>query len=131
MVEFTHILCPTDLSESSLRPLTYAAALTRWYKARLTVLHVVPTFEPMSVRSARLDGAVQVVYPLSREEIVEELRGVVDTAGAGSIDATLAAEAGDPSATIVTLVIGVNLLAGRDLVLRRRRSCERQSKGKE
>ena len=66
MVQFTHILCPTDLSELSVRPLTYAATLARWYKAQLTVLHVVPTFDPVSVRSAALDGAVQFVYPTSR-----------------------------------------------------------------
>ena len=107
MVEFTHILCPTDLSESSVRPLTYAAALTRWYKAQLTVLHVVPTFEPMLVRSASLDDAVQMISPVSREEVLAELRRVVDTAGAGSSDATLAAEAGDPSRTIVDQAVAI------------------------
>lgn len=107
MVEFTHILCPTDLSESSVRPLTYAAALIRWYKAQLTVLHVVPTFEPMLVRSASLDEAVQMVSPVSREEVLAELRRVVDTAGAGSINATLAAEAGDPSRTIVDQAVAI------------------------
>jgi nucleotide-binding universal stress UspA family protein len=100
MVEFTHILCPTDLSESSVRPLTYAAALARWYNARLTVLHVVPTFEPMSVRSATLAGPVQFLYPASREEVLAGMRRAVDTAGAGSIDADLVADAGDPSRTI-------------------------------
>jgi nucleotide-binding universal stress UspA family protein len=57
VVEFTRILCPMDLSESSVRPLTYAAALARWYEAKLTVLYVAPTFDPMLVRSAALDGA--------------------------------------------------------------------------
>lgn len=107
MVEFTHILCPTDLSESSVRPLTYAAALTRWYKAQLTVLHVVPTFEPMLLRSAGLDDSVQWVTPVSREEILTELRRIVETAGAGSIHATLAAEAGDPARTIVDQVVAI------------------------
>lgn len=101
MIEFRDILCPTDLSESSLRPLMYAAALARWYDARLTVLHVVPTFDPISVRSPTLDGAVQMIYPVPREEILSELRRVVDAAGARSIDAHLAAEAGDPFRTIV------------------------------
>jgi hypothetical protein len=100
VVEFTHILCPTDLSESSRRSLTYAAALARWYTAQLTVSYVVPTFDPMPVRSGSLDGPVQIVYPVSREEVLEELRRVVDDAGAGSIDAILTAEAGDPSAAL-------------------------------
>ena len=46
MVEFKHIICPTDLSESSRPALTYAAAFTVWYGAKLSILHVVPTFEP-------------------------------------------------------------------------------------
>lgn len=112
MVEFAHILCPTDLSESSRRPLTYAAALARWYRAQLTVLYVVPTFDPMPVRSGSLDGPVQTVYPVSREEVLEELRRVVNEAGAGSPDATLATEAGDPSRTIVdqALVVRADLV---------------------
>jgi hypothetical protein len=47
VVEFKQILCPVDLSESSVHSLAHAAALTRWYDARLTVLHVVPTFDPV------------------------------------------------------------------------------------
>lgn len=101
MVEFTHILCPTDLSEPSVRPLTYAAAVARWYNARLSVLHVVPTFEPMSVRSATLADPVQFVYPASREDVLAGMRRAVDMAGAGSIDVNLVADAGDPSRTIV------------------------------
>lgn len=107
MVEFTHILCPTDLSEFSVRPLKYAATLARWYKAQLTVLHVVPTFDPLLVRSTSLDGAVQMVSPVSREEVLEELRRVLDAAGAGSIDAILAAEPGDPSTTIVDQALAI------------------------
>lgn len=112
MVQFTRILCPTDLSELSVRPLTYAATLARWYKAQLTVLHVVPTFDPVSVRSAALDEAVQFVYPISREEILEALRRLVDGAGAGSIDVSLATDAGDPSRTIIdrALTIPADLL---------------------
>lgn len=101
MVQFTNILCPTDLSELSVRPLTYAATLARWYGARLTILHVTPTFEPISVRPAALDGAVQFVYPPSRDEILDELRRAVDSAGGGSVDVSLEADAGDPSRTIV------------------------------
>jgi nucleotide-binding universal stress UspA family protein len=101
VVEFTHILCPIDLSDVSVRPLTYAATLARWYNAQLTVLHVVPTFEPMSVRSATLDGPVQFVYPVSREEVVAEMQRLVDAAGAGSTAVACEADAGDPSRTIV------------------------------
>lgn len=107
MVEFKRILCPTDLSEASVRPLTYAAALARWYKAQLTALHVVPTFDPMPVRSPSLEGPVQMAYPMPREEVLAELRLVVEAAGAGSVEPTLAAEAGEPSRTIVDQAVAI------------------------
>jgi len=101
VVEFKHILCPIDLSTISSRALAHAAALTRWYGARLTVLHVVPTFEPVQVRSRALTGAVRIEYPISREDILAEvMRVAIDQAGVAR-DATFAAESGDPVTTIV------------------------------
>jgi nucleotide-binding universal stress UspA family protein len=89
------------LSDLSAPPVTYAAALARWHTAHLTLLHVVPTFDPVSVRPATLDGAVQLVYPASREQVLEALERMLGTADAGSIDVTCAADAGDPSKRIV------------------------------
>jgi nucleotide-binding universal stress UspA family protein len=40
------LLCPTDFSEASDHALMQAAALARWYEARLTVLHVRLTVTP-------------------------------------------------------------------------------------
>ena len=39
MIEFKHIVSPIDFSECSARALAHAAALARWYDAKLTVLH--------------------------------------------------------------------------------------------
>ena len=103
MVEFKQILCPVDLSESSVHSLAHAAALARWYDARLTVLHVVPTFDPVPVRS-RLDEPLRVVNPLSREQVLEEMGRSLDLA-AVSPHALLVAEAGDPQKTIVDQAI--------------------------
>ena len=103
MVEFKQILCPVDLSESSDRSLAHAAALARWYDARLTVLHVVPTFDPVPVR-AGLDEPLRVVNPMSREQVLEEMRRSLDLA-AVSPQALLVAEAGDPQKTIVDQAI--------------------------
>ena len=40
MIRIAHVLCPVDFSEISQHALAHAAAVARWYKARLTVLHV-------------------------------------------------------------------------------------------
>jgi nucleotide-binding universal stress UspA family protein len=107
VIEFRQVLCPTDLSDESMRALTYAAAVARWYDATLTVLSVVPAFDPMPVPPASLDGTVQVVYPASREEVLDALRRVVKSAGVESLEPVLATEAGDPAGTIVDRAIAV------------------------
>ena len=113
MIEFKQILCPTDLSEASVPSLTYAAALASWYKADLTVLHVVPTFDPIAVGPGAFYGPLQNVLPMSREEVLGEMRRITDKAGIGSIHAALSAEAGDPTKTIVEQA----LTTGADLVV--------------
>jgi nucleotide-binding universal stress UspA family protein len=100
MFEVKRVLCPVDLTELSIRPLAYAGAIANWYRAQLTALHVVPTFEPMEVRAGALFDPVQFVYPMSREQVLERLREAVHTAGAiDQVD--VAAEAGEPAAVIV------------------------------
>ncbi len=99
MIEFKRILCPIDFSDSSTRALAHAAALAQWYDAELTVLHVVPTFEPMQV-GADLALPVQFVNPVSREEVLRQMRLLLENAGV-SPDAHLVGQAGDPSTAIV------------------------------
>ena len=101
MVEFKNILCPIDLSDASVRPLVYAAAFARWYQARLTVLHVVPTFDPMQVRSGSLGDPVHIVHPMPREQVLDELRAALGAAQTETLDVTLAAETGGTVPTIV------------------------------
>jgi len=126
MVEFKHLLCPIDLSELSLRTLAYADAIAKWYHARLTVLHVVPTFEPMEVRAGGLFDPVQFIQPVPREEVLEQLRQALDAAGVPAAQATLAAEEGEVTATIVDqcvarhcdlLVVGTHGRSGFDRLL--------------
>jgi len=126
VVEFRNILCPIDLSDVSSRPLAYATAFARWYEATLTVLHVVPTFDPMQVRSGALGDSVRMLYPMTRDEILSELRRAVDAAGAGTLDVALATDAGDAAATIVDhavrmatdlLVMGTHGRGGFDRLL--------------
>ena len=42
MVGITRILCPVDLSPASQRALEYAIAMSRWYTAPVTALHLFP-----------------------------------------------------------------------------------------
>ncbi|NOT28107.1 MAG: universal stress protein [Acidobacteria bacterium] len=107
MVRFTHVLCPIDLSESSVSVITCATAFARWYKARLTVLNVVPTFDPVQMASGQLGGPVSIVRPVSREEVLAALGQALDAAGGAALQATLAAEAGDPVTTIVDQAVTV------------------------
>lgn len=99
MVEFKRILCPVDLSELSVRTLAYAGAIASRYDAQLTVLHVVPSFTRMDVRTAL--EPVSLVYPVSREEVLEQLRQTVAAAGLGEGSVALTAEAGEAAATVV------------------------------
>jgi nucleotide-binding universal stress UspA family protein len=81
--------------------LVCAGSIAEWYQSQLTVLHVVPSFEPMEVRPAALFDPVQFVYPMTPEQIEERLRDAMHTAGV-TADARVAAKAGDPSHVIVS-----------------------------
>jgi nucleotide-binding universal stress UspA family protein len=111
VIAFRNILCPIDLSEQSIGPLVHAVALARCHNARLTVLHVVPTFVAMQVPSGVLGKPVRLVYPMPREEVLGEMRRVARLAGVPA-DAVLATESGDPSSKIVdhALAIRADLL---------------------
>lgn len=63
MLSFTHVLCPTDLSDASRHALRHAAALAGWYDARLTVLHVTPPVVPPVPYG--LMGEVPMALPLT------------------------------------------------------------------
>ncbi len=101
VVNLKRVLCPVDLGKLSIRPLAYAGAIAKWYDGELTALHVVPTFDAMEVRAGALFDPVRVVYPMPREEVLEQLRRTLNAAGVPIENVTLAAEAGEPAATIV------------------------------
>jgi len=111
MIEFQNILCPTDLSDPSLRSLTYAAAIARWYGARLTVLHVVPTIAPVALPPG-LSEPQQVFAVTPREVILGELNRVVELVGATDLEPALSVLDGDPTRVIVEQAVatGADLL---------------------
>jgi nucleotide-binding universal stress UspA family protein len=107
MVEFKNVLCAIDLSDASGRTLTYAAAVARGYSARLTVLHVAPTFDAMQVRAGALGDAIDIVQPMPREQVLDELRKTLAASKIAADAATLAAVAGEPVATIVDQALSI------------------------
>jgi nucleotide-binding universal stress UspA family protein len=72
MIRISHVLCPVDFTDISLRALHHAAALARWYDARLTVLHMVPLAPVMDVPPLVLDER-------SRAEFTQQLRSFAAT----------------------------------------------------
>ncbi len=73
-VNIATILCPIDFSEFSRHALNHAAALSRWYSARLTVLHVI---EIPLVPLDALAGASGTFTPplnLDRDKVADEVR---------------------------------------------------------
>ena len=67
-----HILCPTDLSESSLVPLQVARDLARQYQATLLVLHVADTLGPEQL------GFTEAETQLQPEGHIAELQKTLD-----------------------------------------------------
>jgi nucleotide-binding universal stress UspA family protein len=103
VIEFKHIICPVDFSESSIAAFAHAVAIARWYDAQVTVLHVVPTFEPIQVRGD-LGDPVRVITPMPREQVLEEMSRALNLAAVAP-RITPVAEAGDPQTTIIDQAI--------------------------
>jgi nucleotide-binding universal stress UspA family protein len=76
MIDVKHVLCPIDFSEFSSRALTHAAALARWYEARLTVLYVYANVPAVDIiPSLQQYGSPRVVLSgVDRGALEAELR---------------------------------------------------------
>ena len=117
MITFSHILCPIDFSDTSVRALTYATAVATWYQAPLTVLHVAATLnQPLAV-----DEAPRTPCPGSRDDVLARLRRAIERAGASALDARPLVQEGHASELIVNcaaaikadlLVMGTHGLSG-------------------
>lgn len=95
MIQFRHILSPTDFSETATRALVYATALAKWYEAKLTVLHVAPVFAERVTPSVPLasDERSAPSAP-QRAGVLEELRRAAEQAGAAALHPALVVEEG-------------------------------------
>jgi nucleotide-binding universal stress UspA family protein len=112
MVRFQQIICPTDLSQASRPALRYASAIAAWYDARLSVLHVVPTFDAIQIPPGAIGESVQIVYPSTKDEVVAALAGEVAATGSNAVNPALDAEAGDALDVIIdrALTLSADLL---------------------
>jgi nucleotide-binding universal stress UspA family protein len=69
MIRIAHVLCPVDFSEISQHALDHAAAIARWYEARLTLLYVFANLPTMDLPPLVLEDA-------DRERLMSDLRRV-------------------------------------------------------
>jgi len=88
---FTHILCPTDFSEPSLRALELAVAMAQRHEVSLTLLHVAdeiprmavsptgtPGFDVVGVqRQGLIDEAKKKLKKFAEERIAQDVRSRV------------------------------------------------------
>jgi len=125
-IAMNRILCPIDLSERSIEPLEYAAAVQRWYGGDLIVLHVVPTFDAVEVHAGDWFDPVRMAYPMPREKVIEHLREAVAVARISDARLHCEAAAGDPAAGILdralalsadVIVVGTHRRRGLDSVV--------------
>jgi nucleotide-binding universal stress UspA family protein len=100
MRQINQILCPVDLSDISRHAIDHAVLMARWYKAKITALHVC---NPIVIPSA--DFAVVGYGPpgvLTDEEVKQAReRAVACLAAANAIDVDVRIESGHPASQIL------------------------------
>jgi nucleotide-binding universal stress UspA family protein len=69
MIRITQVLCPVVFSEISRHALDHAAAIARWYEAKLTVLYVFASLPTMDLPPLVLEEA-------DRERLMADLRSM-------------------------------------------------------
>lgn len=107
-MEFRHILCPIDFSDTSARALAYATAFAAWYDAQLTVLHVATAFdEPVGPASA--GDAGRVPRPGSRDDIIARIGRSIELAGAAGLNTRALAQEGRVTELIVNCSTALNV----------------------
>ena len=99
-IPMRHILCPTDFSAPSARAFDHAVALAAWYRAPVTVLHVLP--EPLGAAPALPFSDVGGILGGSlRETVQADLSSLVRPVQCAGLHAIAEVREGPPPAQIV------------------------------
>jgi nucleotide-binding universal stress UspA family protein len=100
MIEIQRILCPVDFSKFSRRALDYAVTLARWYKAKLTVLHVYEVVPLAPVAPEMIPGFA--LGPEYRDSLMRELERFAEPSGADAVPLEVVLAEGHAGHEIVT-----------------------------
>lgn len=100
MIEFKHILCPTDFSKFSFRAADYAVSLARKYEGEVHFLHVVPEALMHPDQYPYLAQPVKP-DPEIRQRALDRLDAFVALSRAENIGTRFSVEAGAPVSTIL------------------------------
>ena len=106
MMSFERILCPVDFSDPSRRALVYGVALSRWYGAPLTVLHVHAKAPVFAVTAPF--GSLGAPPLIQKERDVEEQRADLRQfmgPAAGTSTTEIVVERGDACSEILQQAI--------------------------
>jgi nucleotide-binding universal stress UspA family protein len=101
VIQIRRILCPVDFSEFSRRALDHAAALSGWYAAELTVVHVSPLMP--TVFGLEPAPSEALLAPFDREAVGRELATFVGETAKGRPTPQLRVLAGPTVGTILSL----------------------------
>jgi nucleotide-binding universal stress UspA family protein len=97
MAEIKQILCPTDLSDTSRHALEHAFAFARWYRTRVTVLHVLNVPLPVMPPAGIPVAEASALPPLRPEDVTEDVRRfTASTSGADPNVADIVVVEGSP-----------------------------------
>jgi nucleotide-binding universal stress UspA family protein len=100
-IEIERVLCPTDFSYLSTRALDHAAAIGRWFEARVEVLHVIPFVIPAGTGDMPYFPAPAAATPKVRESELRELQQFVSAAVRAGAAVETELREGSPAREIV------------------------------
>jgi nucleotide-binding universal stress UspA family protein len=98
-ISIHNVLCPTDFSEFSERALVESIRVARWFGAKVTVLHVIPSAVPTALDMGYLPVAVELTEAARRAHL-ESLGRFVGEIGHEGVPVDVICREGDACAEI-------------------------------